>query len=129
MLGSVTLFIARIAALSEIDAKKIVALSTLSQLGLMVLALFSGGVFICLFHLLIHALAKACLFLIVGRMIHFRFSQQDIRQISTGLEIIRIFIISFIRIIRLCGILFSSGFFSKESILITQYSVLNRMLT
>jgi NADH:ubiquinone oxidoreductase subunit 5 (subunit L)/multisubunit Na+/H+ antiporter MnhA subunit len=124
-----TIFIARIAALLETDSKKIVALSTLSQLGLIVLGLYLGGTFICLFHLLMHALAKANLFIIVGNLIHFSFSQQDIRRIPAGITRKRIYIIVFVRIFSLRGGVLISGFFSKDLILLFQYSILTRALS
>jgi NADH:ubiquinone oxidoreductase subunit 5 (subunit L)/multisubunit Na+/H+ antiporter MnhA subunit len=68
--GGATLIVARLAALLESDAKKVVALSTLSQLGLILIGLFMGGAKICLLHLLTHALAKANLFLIVGSILY-----------------------------------------------------------
>lgn len=116
--GLFTLLIASFAAIKEADRKKIVALSTLRQLGLMFLSLSFGGNFICLMHLLMHAFAKANLFLNVGSMLHFRFSQQDSRNISGGKEEPFIFISLGIRTLGLSGVSFFSGFFSKESILL-----------
>lgn len=78
-LGTVTLLMARVSALSEIDAKKIVALSTLRQLGIMFLSISLGNIIFCLFHVITHALAKANLFLRVGNILHMRQSQQDSR--------------------------------------------------
>jgi NADH:ubiquinone oxidoreductase subunit 5 (subunit L)/multisubunit Na+/H+ antiporter MnhA subunit len=75
----VTLLIASLSALSEMDAKKIVALSTLSQLGIMFLSISLGNAILCLFHVITHALAKANLFLRVGNILHIRQSQQDSR--------------------------------------------------
>lgn len=128
ILGLATLLVASCAALKEIDAKKIVALSTLRQLGLIYLALMLSGPFIVLFHLLIHALAKANLFLRVGTFIHSRFSQQDVRRISLGREYISMFLFVFIRIISLSGLVFTSGFFSKDLILLLNYFSINRLL-
>jgi len=127
--GALTLLVASLAAVLEKDTKKVVALSTLRQLGLIILAIYLGGAFICLFHLLIHALAKANLFLIVGNLIHSRFSQQDIRLISPGREMLSFNLIILIRIIRLRGMAFSSGFFSKDATLATQYSNINSLIT
>jgi len=94
------------AAIAESDGKKIVALSTLRQLGLIYLSLGLGGSFICLFHLLMHALAKANLFLIVGNLIHSRFSQQDVRFIRIGNERFLLFLIRIIRVLSLRGVFF-----------------------
>jgi len=82
IIGILTLFVARAAALTEVDAKKVVALSTLRQLGLIIVSLTLGNVVLCLFHVLTHALAKANLFIVVGNTLHDRFAQQDSRQLS-----------------------------------------------
>jgi len=119
--------IARVAALLEIDAKKIVALSTLRQLGLIFFSIALGNMSLCLFHVITHALAKANLFLIVGNLLHIKFSQQDARYISSG-SIIRVMNLMrvFIRVLSLSGVLFTSGFFSKELILSKHSFVINR---
>lgn len=84
---------------------------------------------ICYFHILIHALAKANLFIVIGRLIHSRFSQQDTRFIASR-TLNSLLVLSIrIRLIRLVGVFFSAGFFSKEQILIGQSSVLNRRLS
>lgn len=127
ILGITTLILARISATSELDTKKVVALSTLRQLGLMVFSLSIGGAYICLFHLLIHAFAKANLFLIVGNLIHLKFSQQETRQISSGGERIFIFSTRLISIFRLSGMLRFSGFFSKDFMLIRTALLINRV--
>ncbi|NJL11017.1 MAG: hypothetical protein HC908_14965 [Calothrix sp. SM1_7_51] len=111
------------------DGKKIVALSTLRQLGLIFISLSLGGVYICLFHLVIHAFAKANLFLVVGNLIHSRFSLQDIRLIKTGTQSLIFNLLIIVRILRLRGVFFSSGFFSKELILIRENSLIRRILT
>jgi NADH:ubiquinone oxidoreductase subunit 5 (subunit L)/multisubunit Na+/H+ antiporter MnhA subunit len=126
-LGFITLLVASLGALSEIDGKKIVALSTLRQLGLMYVALFIGGVFITLLHLLTHALAKANLFLMVGSIIHRRFSQQDIRLMTFSEGRVLYFAISVIRVFRLSGLLFFSGFFSKDLILLASSGLFSRV--
>ena len=69
-LGSVTIMIASLSALLENDGKKIVALSTLSQLGLMIARFCLSLPIIVFFHLLAHAFFKALLFLSVGGLIH-----------------------------------------------------------
>jgi NADH-ubiquinone oxidoreductase chain 5 len=129
VLGGITLLLARMAALIEVDGKKVVALSTLRQLGLMFIAISLGNNIICLFHLLIHAFAKANLFLIVGNFLHMRFSQQDYRQLSTGVEKRAVFLVIFVSVLRLRGIVFSRGFFSKDSILLREFNLISRVLT
>lgn len=117
IISTMTLSVARLSALIELDAKKVVALSTLRQLGLMVLRLYLSGISVCLFHLLIHAFAKANLFIVVGKLIHLRFSQQDTRFLTKGQMRFIIILIIFVSIMRLSGITLFSGFFSKEWIL------------
>lgn len=127
-LGILTLTVASLSALLEVDAKKIVALSTLRQLGLIFIALSFGTPSICLFHILIHALAKANLFIVVGGLLHRRFSQQDARLINSRAT--RSFVIKriIISLFRLVGVTFTSGFFSKEQILINQSFIRNRSI-
>jgi NADH:ubiquinone oxidoreductase subunit 5 (subunit L)/multisubunit Na+/H+ antiporter MnhA subunit len=114
-------------ALLEIDGKKIVALSTLRQLGVIFVALGVGNSLICFFHLIIHALAKANLFLVVGRFIHSRFREQDFRYIHSGANSRMLYLCIFISILSLRGIVLRAGFFRKEIILFSHYSVFNRM--
>jgi NADH:ubiquinone oxidoreductase subunit 5 (subunit L)/multisubunit Na+/H+ antiporter MnhA subunit len=122
-----TLSRARLAALFEADAKKLVALSTLSQLGLMVVSLSVRTKFICLLHVLRHAFAKANLFMVVGNVMHFHYSSQESRAISfSG---VKFFVFSsFVRIVRLSGLLFSAGFYSKEAILSFRHSLVRSLL-
>lgn len=125
-LGTLTLLVARLSALMEVDAKKVVALSTLRQLGLMFMSLALGLPIICFFHISIHALAKANLFIVVGRLLHRSFSQQDARLI--GSSTLSPFLVIRIRISlrRLIGLVFTAGFFSKEQILMGQSFLFNR---
>lgn len=117
VVGLVTLLVASVAALLEADAKKLVALSTLRQLGLMTLTISLGGVSLCLFHVLTHAIAKANLFLVVGNVLHVRFSQQDGRKLSRGLETRLSSLAVSVSALSLRGFLFRSGFYSKEQVL------------
>jgi NADH:ubiquinone oxidoreductase subunit 5 (subunit L)/multisubunit Na+/H+ antiporter MnhA subunit len=118
-----TLLMARLGALREKDAKKIVALSTLRQLGLLYFSLSLGGRAICFFHLIIHAFAKAGLFMIVGNVIFLRFSEQDFRFQSIEQNHFLILLIV-INVASLLGIVFFSGFFSKETILVFRRTLL-----
>jgi len=74
-----TIFISGVRALFESDIKKIIALSTLRQLGVMMISLSFGLVEIAFFHLLSHALFKSLLFLSAGLVIHGSFDEQDLR--------------------------------------------------
>jgi NADH-ubiquinone oxidoreductase chain 5 len=79
--SSLTIVISRIGALYETDLKKIIALSTLRQLGLIMISLAVGFRVLAFFHLLTHALFKACLFLCAGRVIHLYGGRQDVRDL------------------------------------------------
>merc|ERR1719458_2319680 len=79
---------ARIRAFFEIDIKKIVALSTLSQLGVIISALGAGFYLLGFFHLLSHAFFKALLFIRAGNLIHSSERYQDLRVIGGGIEIL-----------------------------------------
>lgn len=122
-----TLTIASLSALRETDGKKLVALSTLRQLGLIFFRLSLGGRVICMFHLVIHAFAKACLFILVGNILFTRFSEQDSRimrrRVSPGY-----FLLIVTRVLSLRGVTFFRGFFSKEAVLLTRNKVLNSFL-
>jgi len=116
--GILTIIIAGLNALKEIDIKKIVALSTLSQLGLIVRALGVGLKFCIFFHLILHAYFKALLFISVGNIIHFSDDYQDLRKINfyenfQSLTLVFCLISNF----SLIGFPFLSGFFSKDLIL------------
>lgn len=129
LLGIITLLVASLTALTEKDAKKVVALSTLRQLGIMFISLRLGNFIICLFHIIIHALAKANLFIVVGELLHKSFTQQDMRYLVQGRLNKTLFLSKLIRIARLTGLVFSSGFFSKEQIITSQYSEITRVLS
>ena len=117
-LAVITLVIAGIGANFENDLKKIIALSTLRQLGIIILRLRLKQINLTLFHLYVHALFKALLFLCAGMFIHNLNNNQDIRRIGslfhqfpTTTMCINIANLS------LCGIPFIAGFFSKDAIL------------
>ena len=117
-LGGLTIIMAGLAALFEIDLKKIIALSTLSQLG--VIIIISGGGFVSLsfFHLVSHAYFKAILFICAGILIHNIKDYQDIRAMGQGAVSIPVTIsVIIIANIRLCGLPFTRGFYSKDLIL------------
>ena len=116
-LGTLTILIARIRALTEIDIKKIVALSTLRQLGLIVVGLGSGQPALRFFHLITHAFFKAMIFIGVGVIIHRSLRYQDFKVMGySSFTPIVLGVISGANF-RLCGIPFFSGFFRKEIIL------------
>lgn len=118
LIGGLTIFIAGIAANFEFDLKKIIALSTLSQLGLIIRILSIGFPKLAFFHLLTHALFKALLFICAGAIIHNIKNSQDIRDIG-GLIYFIPFTTACLNIanLALCGIPFLAGFYSKDLIL------------
>nr|YP_010491859.1 NADH dehydrogenase subunit 5 [Ocypus graeseri]UWM92645.1 NADH dehydrogenase subunit 5 [Ocypus graeseri] len=117
-IGSMTMFMAGLGANFEFDLKKIIALSTLSQLGLMMSILSLGELDLAFFHLLTHALFKATLFMCAGCIIHNLNNCQDIRFMGS-LVIHMPLTCCFFNIsnLSLCGLPFLSGFYSKDLIL------------
>lgn len=118
LLSVLTIFISGLGAIFEYDLKKIIALSTLSQLGLIIRRLRIGFVELSFFHLLTHALFKSLLFICAGYIIHGIVDSQDIRSIGSLIIISPLLCIYFnIRNLSLCGIPFLAGFYSKDIIL------------
>lgn len=112
-----TLFIGRFAACMGFDAKKVVAFSTLSHLGFMFCSLSANLVKYRFFHLIVHALSKALLFISVGMLIFFKNHSQDFRQIGKNKTKLYFIWLSIICVFSLCGMPFFSGFFSKDFII------------
>ncbi len=117
-LGAITALMAATLALAENDIKRILAYSTLSQLGLMVMALGLGGPVVGMYHLTTHAFFKALLFLGAGSVIYSLHHEQNIWKMRGLLKTMPITGITFlIGTLALCGIFPLSGFFSKDEIL------------
>ena len=117
-IGIITILLAGAAAIFEIDIKKVIALSTLSQLGVIIIIL--GGIepVLSFFHLLRHAYFKAILFICAGIIIHNIKDYQDIRKISIISNIIPVtFRVIIVANLSLCGLPFLRGFYSKDIIL------------
>lgn len=125
--GMITTLTGALAALSQYDIKKILAYSTMSQLGLMIVAIGMGAVDAALLHLLTHAFFKACLFLSAGLVIHslhhsqqpgHHFDAQDIRHMGGLRKKLPAAFVAFIFSgASLAGVPFFSGFLSKEAII------------
>nr|APX39973.1 NADH dehydrogenase subunit 5 [Lachnaia hirta] len=115
LLASLTMFMSGLGANFEYDLKKIIALSTLSQLGLMMSILALGDYKLAFFHLLTHALFKALLFMCAGGIIHSFGDMQDIRYLG-GLVNRMPYIVTLFNVCNfsLCGLPFLSGFYSKD---------------
>nr|QLY89935.1 NADH dehydrogenase subunit 5 [Brachycentrus maculatus] len=117
-LGMLTMFMSGMGANFEYDLKKIIALSTLSQLGLMMMILGAGFSVLAFFHLLIHAFFKSLLFLCAGVMIHSFKDTQDIRLMMGSVKFMPLVGLFFnISNLALCGAPFLAGFYSKDLIL------------
>nr|YP_010439637.1 NADH dehydrogenase subunit 5 [Pida apicalis]UTC33527.1 NADH dehydrogenase subunit 5 [Pida apicalis] len=118
LLSGLTMFMSGISANYEYDLKKIIALSTLSQLGLMMSILSMGLPDLAFFHLLTHAMFKALLFMCAGIIIHMMGDMQDIRYMGGISKIIPLTSLCLnISNMALCGIPFLAGFYSKDLIL------------
>nr|YP_009307985.1 NADH dehydrogenase subunit 5 [Menathais tuberosa]AOS50494.1 NADH dehydrogenase subunit 5 [Menathais tuberosa] len=113
-----TLLMAGIGANYENDLKKVIALSTLSQLGVMMMSLGMGMPYLALFHLYTHALFKALLFLCAGMIIHNSSNTQDIRHMGSLFSQSPLTVGCMnVANLALCGAPFLSGFYSKDLIL------------
>jgi len=113
-----TLFMSGLGANFEMDLKRIIALSTLRQLGVMILSLSLGFIELAYFHLLMHALFKSLLFLCAGVYIHGNSDRQDIRSLGGILESTPLTSFYFLGCsFALCGFPFMSGYYSKDIIL------------
>jgi NADH-ubiquinone oxidoreductase chain 5 len=113
-----TILISGVGANLEMDLKKIIALSTLSQLGVIIITLSLGIVELTFFHLISHALFKSLLFLCAGAYIHGYGDIQDIRYlggVGGNLPVTSLFFVGCS--LSLCGFPFLSGFYSKDLIL------------
>nr|YP_003540691.1 NADH dehydrogenase subunit 5 [Eophreatoicus sp. 14 FK-2009]ACN72769.1 NADH dehydrogenase subunit 5 [Eophreatoicus karrkkanj] len=133
VVGGLTTLMASISANFETDMKKVVALSTLSQLGMMMITLAVGFYLLSFFHLVMHAVFKALLFLCSGKLIHESNGSQDFR--DSGGMIVGLSFTGFclnLSNFALCGFPFLAGFYSKdllaESILMEDLGIIAFLL-
>lgn len=118
LIASTTILIAGISAIAESDLKKIIALSTLRQLGLIIATLALNLPNFTFFHLLTHALFKALLFITAGTLIHHFNHAQDLRHIGNIAPQLPITATALTTAnLALCGTPFLSAFYSKDIIL------------
>ena len=118
IIGALSAFIPATIALTQNDIKKVLAYSTVSQLGYMIMALGVGAYKFAFFHLITHAFFKACLFLGSGSVIHAMHHEQDIRQMGGLRKKLPLTYITFlIATLALSGIPLTSGFLSKDGVL------------
>ena len=117
-IGALTALFAATIAVAQTDIKKVLAYSTISQLGFMFVALGVGAYGVAVFHLYTHAFFKACLFLGAGSVIHALGGEQDIRKMGGLARRIPVTFVTFaIATAAIAGIPPLAGFFSKDEIL------------
>ncbi len=117
-IGALTAFFAATIAITQTDIKKVLAYSTISQLGFMFVALGVGAYSMAIFHLYTHAFFKACLFLGAGSVIHALGGEQDLRKMGGLARQIPVTFVTFaVATAALAGIPPLAGFFSKDEIL------------
>lgn len=123
IIGALSAFIPATIALTQTDIKKILAYSTISQLGYMIMALGVGAYSFGFFHLITHAFFKAGLFLGSGSVIYAMHHEQDIRQMGGLRKKLPITYAAFvIYSLAISGIPLTSGFLSKDGILASAYA-------
>jgi len=116
--GIFTTLISGLAAIFECDIKKVIALSTLSQLGLIITSLGTGERSLCFAHLNIHASFKALLFMAMGTIIHTVYGSQELRSAGSHACLSPFaMLLVVVACISICGMVFLSGWSSKEAIL------------
>jgi NADH-quinone oxidoreductase subunit L len=122
-IGALTAIFASLVAVAQEDIKRILAYSTVAQLGYMMLGIGVGGVAVGVFHLIAHAFFKALLFLGAGSVIHGLMGEQDIREMGGIRKWMPVTFATYaVGTLALCGFpLFFSGFWSKDAILHAAY--------
>ncbi len=118
VVGALTAFMAATMAIAQSDIKKVLAYSTVSQLGYMFVAVGVGAYWVAVFHLMTHAFFKALLFLGSGSVIHAMGGEQDMRKMGGLHKHMPITSVTFaIGTLAIAGVPLFSGFFSKDEIL------------
>lgn len=123
VIGALTAFIAATIALVQFDIKKVLAYSTVSQLGYMFMALGAGAYSVGMYHVVTHAFFKALLFMAAGSVIVGCHHEQDMRQFGGLRKYMKWTCLTYIAgTYAIAGLPYGSGFFSKDSILWAVYS-------
>jgi NADH-quinone oxidoreductase subunit L len=123
IIGVATALVAATIALTQYDIKKVLAYSTVSQLGYMFIGVGVGGYAAAIFHLMTHAFFKACLFLGAGSVIHAMHHEQDMRKMGGLKQLMPITFTTFlISVLAIAGFPPFAGFFSKDEILWLAFS-------
>src|SRR5439155_4897945 len=122
--GAITAIFAALIAVAQNDIKRILAYSTVSQLGYMMVGIGVGGYAVGMFHLITHAFFKALLFLGAGSVIHGTHERQDIRDLGGLRKYMPLTFVTYaIGMMTLAGMpLFFSGFWSKDEILFSSWA-------
>ena len=129
IVGGATAFLAATIAIRQNDIKKVLAYSTVSQLGYMFLALGTGAYVAAVFHVMTHAFFKALLFLGSGSVIHAVSGQQDIRYMGGLRKKLPVTYYTFlVGCLAIAGIAPFAGFFSKDAILLSVFASGNIVL-
>jgi len=116
--GAVTLFLAATIAMVQVDVKRVLAWSTVSQIGYMIMAAGLGAYGAAMFHLMTHAFFKALLFLSIGIVIHGLAGEQSLdRMGGLGRHLKLAYVATAIGVLAISGVPGTSGFFSKDEIL------------
>jgi NADH-quinone oxidoreductase subunit L len=123
ILGAITLLVAGVVALVQWDIKRVIAYSTMSQIGYMFLAAGIGAYGYAIFHLMTHAFFKALLFMSAGLVIHHLDGEQDIRRMG-GLRSVmpRTHLAFLVGALSLAGIPIFAGFWSKDGIVAAAFA-------
>ncbi|MDR2338068.1 MAG: NADH-quinone oxidoreductase subunit L [Deltaproteobacteria bacterium] len=124
VLGTLTALFAATIALTQNDIKKVLAYSTISQLGFMFMALGVGAFSVAIYHVVTHAFGKACLFLSAGSVICACRHEQDMRKLDCGLwkKMPETFVAYLMAALAIAGFPLTAGFFSKDAILWSVFS-------
>jgi NADH-quinone oxidoreductase subunit L len=118
LIAALTAIVAAIIALTQNDIKKVLAYSTVSQLGFMFMAAGVGAYWVAIFHLVTHAFFKACLFLGAGSVIHSCHHEQDMRKMGGLLKSMKVTALTYgVATVAISGIAPFSGYYSKHAIL------------
>nr|YP_010502218.1 NADH dehydrogenase subunit 5 [Leocrates chinensis]UXC96463.1 NADH dehydrogenase subunit 5 [Leocrates chinensis] len=130
IIATSTMLMAGMSAMSECDLKKIIALSTLSQLGVMMSAIALGLPNLAFFHLITHALFKALLFICAGTLIHNHHHGQDLRTMGALMNQMPLTMSCLLTAnLALCGFPFMAGFYSKDLIIeLTLFNPTNSLI-
>ena len=123
VLGALTAFVAATIALTQNDIKRVIAYSTMSQLGYMFFALGVSAYGAAIFHLMTHAFFKALLFLSAGSVIHALHHEQDLRRMGGLWRKLPItYAMMWVGSLALAGVPFLAGYYSKDTILEAVYA-------